>query len=67
MIHASASIESAVLMLACAKIGVHFAAIFEELQQDGIINRIKLFNFIYFLQDFKNKFNNSFKIKNKKN
>ena len=44
MIHASASIESAVLMLACAKIGVHFSVIFEELQQDGIINRIKLFN-----------------------
>ena len=67
MIHASASIESAVLMLACAKIGVHFSVIFEELQRDGIINRIKLFNpHLFFTRFYKDKFNNSFKIKNKK-
>ena len=43
MIHASASIESAVLMLACAKLGLHFSVIFEELESLGIKNRIKLF------------------------
>ena len=43
MIHASASIESAVLMLACAKLGLHFSVILEELESLGIKNRIKLF------------------------
>jgi len=43
MIHASASIESAVLMLTCAKLGLHFSVIFEELESLGIQNRIKLF------------------------
>ena len=43
MIHASASIESATLMLACAKLGLHFSVIFEELESLGIKNRIKLF------------------------
>lgn len=43
MIHASASIESAVLMLACAKLGYHFSVIFEDLEEIGLYNRIKLF------------------------
>jgi len=43
MIHASASIESAVLMLACAKLGLHFSVIFEELEALGIENRLKIF------------------------
>ena len=43
MIHASASIDSAVLMLASAKLGLHFSVIFEELEASGIKNRIKLF------------------------
>ena len=43
MIHASASIESAVLMLACAKLGLHFSVIFEELEALGIKNRLKIF------------------------
>ena len=43
MIHASASIESAVLMLASAKLGLHFSVIFEELEAMGIKNRIRLF------------------------
>jgi len=43
MIHSSASLESALLMLACAKLGVHFSVIFEELEVIGIKNRIKLF------------------------
>ena len=44
MIHASASIESATLMLACAKLGLHFSVIFEELESLGIKNRIKLYD-----------------------
>ena len=43
MIHASASIESALLMLASAKLGIHFSVIFQELEALGIKNRIKLF------------------------
>lgn len=43
MIHASASIESAILMLACAKLGYHFSVIFEDLEEIGLYNRIKLF------------------------
>lgn len=43
MIQASASIESAVIMLACAKIGFHFSVIFQELEELGIRNRIRLF------------------------
>ena len=43
MIHASASSESAVLMLACAKLGLHFSVIFEELEALGIKNRLKIF------------------------
>ena len=49
MIHASASLESALLMLSCAKLGFHFSVIFEELESLGIKNRIKLFkpNFFF--------------------
>ena len=43
MIHASASLESSLLMLACTKLGLHFSVIFEELETQGIKNRIKLF------------------------
>ena len=43
MIHSSASLESALLMLACTKLGLHFSVIFEELEAIGIKNRIKLF------------------------
>ena len=43
MIHSSASIDSAILMLASAKLGIHFSVIFEELAAQGIKNRIKLF------------------------
>ena len=62
MIHSSASIESAVIMLACAKLGVHFSVIFQELESEGIQNRINLFKpNIFFTRlntnDFKKKFN----------
>ena len=42
MIHSSASLESSILMLSCAKLGIHFSVIFEELETLGIYNRIKL-------------------------
>ena len=56
MIHASASIESAVLMLACAKLGLHFSVIFEELEALGIKNRIKLFRPNIFFSRISQKF-----------
>ena len=43
MIHSSASLESSILMLSCAKLGIHFSVIFEELETLGIYNRIKLY------------------------
>ncbi len=43
MIHSSASIYSAVSMLGCAKLGIHFSVIFEDLELNAINKRIKLF------------------------
>jgi acetyl-CoA synthetase len=62
MIQASASIESAILMLACSKLGIHFSVIFEDLEKIGLLNRINLFkpNIIFTRQD-KKMFNNNFK------
>lgn len=42
MIHASASIESAVAMFACANLGIHFSVVFEDLPKKAILLRIKL-------------------------
>lgn len=42
MIHASASIESSIAMLACAKLGVHFSVIFEDLEEIAVRNRISI-------------------------
>jgi acetyl-CoA synthetase len=67
MIHASASIESAVLMLACAKLGIHFSVIFEELEKLGIKNRIKLFKpNIFFSRYSKKNFLNKMSFKSYK-
>ena len=55
MIHASASLESAVLMFTCAKTWLAFSVIFEELESLGIKNRIKLLDQIFFFQDFQKK------------
>lgn len=41
-IHASASIESAVSMLSCAKLGITFSVIFEDLPLPSILKRIKI-------------------------
>jgi len=43
-IHASASIESAVSMLSCAKLGITFSVIFEDLPLPSILKRIKILN-----------------------
>jgi hypothetical protein len=43
IIHASASIESAVAMLACSKLGIHFSVIFEDLEELAVRNRISIF------------------------
>ena len=43
LIHASASIESAILMLSFAKLGVHFSVIFEDLEEKAILSRIEIF------------------------
>jgi len=42
MIHASASVDSAVSMLSCAKLGIFFSVIFEDLASQAIIKRILL-------------------------
>ena len=43
MIHAHASIDTAVAMLSCAKLGIHFSVIFEELEREAILKRFELF------------------------
>tara|TARA_B100000989_G_scaffold72938_3_gene51245 strand:+ start:5419 stop:7119 length:1701 start_codon:yes stop_codon:yes gene_type:complete len=43
MVHSSAGIESAISMLGCAKLGIEFSVIFEELEKIAIEKRIKLF------------------------
>ena len=55
MIHASASIESAVSMLSCAKLGIHFSVIFEDLAPEAISTRISLFKPDIFVSRIKKK------------
>ena len=43
MIHAHASIDTTVALLACAKLGIHFSVIFEELENQAILKRSELF------------------------
>ena len=43
MINYSASIESAVAMLTCMKLGIHFCVVFEDLESEAILKRSKLF------------------------
>ena len=43
LIHSSASIESAVCMLACCKMGIFFSVVFEDLQTNAILKRINIF------------------------
>ena len=41
MIHASASLESAISMLSCTKLGIHFSVIFEDLAPEAISKRME--------------------------
>ena len=43
LIHSSASIESAICMLACCKMGIFFSVVFEDLPTNAILKRINLF------------------------
>ena len=61
MIHSSASIYSAISMLSCAKMGIHFSVIFEDLEYFAIRNRVKLFKPNFLLTSFsKEKFKEKF-------
>ena len=42
MIHGSASIETTIAILGCAKLGIHFSVIFEDLPKKAIELRIKI-------------------------
>jgi acetyl-CoA synthetase len=43
LIHSSASIESAISMLACANLGMHFCVLFQELELEAINSRVEIF------------------------
>ena len=43
MIHASASLDTTIAILSCAKLGLHFSVIFEELKDEALYKRIKIF------------------------
>lgn len=65
MIHGSASIETAVSMLACSRLGFFHSVIFNELTYDSIQVRVKLFKPNLIISradddDIENKFNNHF-------
>jgi len=65
MIHGSASIETAISMLACSRLGLFHSVVFNELSYDSIQVRIKLFNPDIIISraeddDIKKKFSNHF-------
>ena len=51
VIHGSASIETTISMLACAKLGIHFSVIFEDLASEAISKRIELLKPDIFITD----------------
>ena len=69
IIHSSASIEATISMLACAKLGIHFSVIFEDLAPEAISKRIALLKPNIFITRYnKKKFNEQiFKKIKKKN
>ena len=61
LIHSSASIYSALSMLSCAKMGIHFSVIFEDLEYFAVQNRVQLFKPDLILTSLsKEKFNHKF-------
>ena len=68
IIHSSASLEAAVSMLACAKMGIHFSVIFEDLAPEAISKRISLLKPDLLISRFnKKKFNDQILTKMKIN
>ena len=58
IIHSSASIEATISMLTCAKLGIHFSVIFEDLAPEAISKRIALLKPNIFITRYnKKKFN----------
>lgn len=55
IIHGSASLETAVAMLSCAKLGIHFSVIFEDLAPEAISKRIDLIKPDLFITRFESK------------
>ncbi len=66
IIHSSATIESAVAMLACCKMNIFFSVIFEDLPLDAIKNRVKLFKPDIFISRQDKNFFHQLRIKNLK-
>ncbi len=57
MIQSSASIESMILMLSCCYLGIHFSVIFEELEDEAIVQRLNLFKPNIYFYNSQLKFN----------
>ena len=55
MIHGSASLETAVSMLACANIGLNHCVIFEELEKEAILKRMNIVKPKLFISKTSNK------------
>ncbi len=55
IIHSSASIEATISMLTCAKLGIHFSVIFEDLAAEAISKRISLLKPDLFISRFEEK------------
>ena len=51
MIHGSASIDMAAAMLTFASLGIQFSVLFEDLPEEAIIKRIKIFKPDIFLTE----------------
>ena len=71
LIYSAASIESAIAMLSCAKLGIHFAVLFEDLASEAVKKRIQLLKPDIFISRVKRKTfyslkNSSFQINIKK-
>ncbi len=55
LIYSAASIESAIAMLSCAKLGIHFAVLFEDLASEAVKKRIQLLKPDIFISRVKRK------------
>ena len=60
-------IESSIIMLASAKLGIHFSVIFEELEELGIRNRVHFQTKYFFFKTTKKNISQKINFKNLKN